>query len=94
MHFRKQEKEATLTIGFKTPITERRNPFALKNQQNRKQLPLKNQQQIRPKHTRVKVQRKRPGARRGQKASREQQARFKTKAFTNFGNGQSRFGNF
>merc|ERR1712032_1626625 len=75
--FRKPAKGAKLTIGIKNPTTERRNPFAQKNQQ-----------QIRPKHTsRVKVQRKRPGARRGQKASREQQARFKTKAFTNFGNG-------
>lgn len=90
--FRKQEKEATLTIGFKTPITERRNPFALKNQQNRKQLPLKNQQQIRPKHTRVKVQRKRPAASRGKKTARDNQRRSKT--FTKFGNGQSRFGNF
>ena len=93
--FRKPAKGAKLTIGIKNPTTERRNPFAQNNQQNRNPFSQKNQQQIRPKHTsRVKVQRKRPGARRGQKASREQQARFKTKAFTNFGNGQSRFGNF
>ena len=93
--FRKPKKGAKLTIGIKTPTTERRNPFAQNNQQNRNPFPQKSQKQIRPKHTRVKVQRKRPGARRGQKStSRDNQARLKSKAFTNFGNGQSRFGNF
>ena len=89
---RKQEKGATLTIGLKTPITERRNPFSIKNQQNRNQLPQKNHQQIRPKNNRVKVQRKRPATIRGKKTARDNQRRSKT--FTNFGNGQSRFGNF
>ena len=91
---KKPAKGAKLTIGIKNPTTERRNPFAQNIPQNRNQFSQKNRQQNRPKNTKLKIQRKRPGSRRGQKATRDNQARFPSRAFTNFGNGQSRFGNF
>ena len=91
--FKNPEKGSRLTIGIKNPTTERRNPFTQNQQQNRSPV-VKNNLQNRPKHSRFKVQRKRPGSRRGQKAKKDNSTRFKSKAFTSFGNGQSRFGNF